>query len=147
MHLVCRYNFVEARTYQVFPSLASSLDSSSRECRKVVNSKIAKTEQSCRKTEFKIKWSRVINLSARSRLTQVSEYGSMDVDTSLEIARTRMPVTILKLLYDLQLEIYLFIDAFHPNWRKNRSLTTRSHQSGCRCQRKARYMAIQQDLL
>ena len=74
MHLVCRYNFFEARTYQVFPFLASSLNSSSRECLKVFDSKIAKMEQSCSKTEFKIKWSRIINLmsSTRSCLTQVS---------------------------------------------------------------------------
>ena len=55
MHLVCRYNFVEARTYQVFPFLAGSLESSSRECLKVFDSKMAKTKQSCSKTEFKIK--------------------------------------------------------------------------------------------
>ena len=55
MYLVCRYNFLEARTYQVFPFLASSLDSSSRECLKVFDSKIAKMKQSCSKTEFKIK--------------------------------------------------------------------------------------------
>ena len=74
MHLVCRYNFLEARTYQVFPFLASSLESSSRDFLKVFGSKIAKTEQSCSKTEFKIKCSRIINLmsSTRSCLTQVS---------------------------------------------------------------------------
>ena len=74
MHLVCRYNFLEARTYQVFPFLASSLESSSLECLKVFDSKIAETEQSCSKTEFKIKCFRIINLmsSTRSCLTQVS---------------------------------------------------------------------------
>ena len=67
MHLVCRYNFLEARTYQVFPFLASSLDSSSRECLKVFDSKMAKMKQSCSKTEFKIKSSRIINLMSSVR--------------------------------------------------------------------------------
>ena len=49
--------------------------------------------------ELKWPWSCRSNLQKcleRSCLTQVSEYGSMDVDTLLEIARARMPVTILK---------------------------------------------------